>query len=307
MSENSGPAGAGHSANKPKVSTSDAADIARAKKAAADKAKADKIAADAAAAAERQRLADLAAAAERQRQANAAAAEAERKRREAEAAAEAARVAAEAERQRQVAEAERLAAEAAARAEAARLAAIAEAARLAEIAARALRGSSDFGVVKNPTRDVLNISSLNPSKNAARLQRILWETMSATELSTVLRHDTVDGIRQRYQIISNLSELRKRYDATKQLSILDKSSLPYSEFSIDLPSKIPDSSYISNNGLDSTYQYVDVDGVSVVEVEKGYVYVASNGDIVIELNNLLPSEIAQVQIDSDGTMYEVNN
>ena len=131
--------------------------------------------------------------------------------------------------------------------------------------------------------------------------------MSAIELSTVLRHDTVDGIRQRYEIISNLSDLRKRYDATKELSVLDKSSLPYSEFSIDLSSKIPDSTYLYNNGLDLTYQYVDTDGVSIVEVEKGYIYVASNGDIVIELNNLLPSEIAQVQIDSDGTMYEVNN
>ena len=226
------------------------------------------------------------------------------------AAAEAARVAAEAERQRQVAEAARLAAEAAARAEAARLEAIANAARLAaiaEAAARSLKGSSDFGVVKNPTRDVLNISSLNPSANAARLQRILWENMSAIELSAVLRHDTVDGIRQRYEIISNLSEIRKRYDATKELSVLDKSSLPYSEFTIDLSSKIPDSTYISNNGLDSTYRYVDTDGASIVEVEKGYIYVASNGDIIIELNNLLSSEIAQVQIDSDGTMYEVNN
>jgi chemotaxis protein histidine kinase CheA len=296
----------GGSSSPKKVDTSDAADVARAKKAAADKAKADKIAADAAA--ERQRLADAAAAAERQRLADAAAA-AERQRLADAAAAEAARVAAEAERQRQVAEAARLAAEAAARAEAARLEAIANAARLAaiaEAAARSLKGSSDFGVVKNPTRDVLNIGSLNPSANAARLQTILWENMSAIELSAVLRHDTVDGIRQRYEIISNLSELRKRYDATKELSVLDKSSLPYSEFTIDLSSKIPDSAYISNNGLDSTYQYVDTDGVSIVEVEKGYIYVANNGDIVIELNNLL-SEIAQVQIDSDGTMYEVNN
>jgi hypothetical protein len=225
------------------------------------------------------------------------------------AAAEAARLAAiaEAARLAAIAEAERLAAEAAARAEAARLAAIAEAARLAEIAARALRGSSEFGVVKNPTRDVLDIGSLNPSANAARLQRILWENMSAIELSTVLRHDTVDGIRQRYEIISNLSEIRKRYDATKELSILDKSSLPYSEFTIDLSSKIPSPTYIFNNGLDLSYKYVDTDGTSIVEVEKGYVYVASNGDIVIELDNLLSSEIAQVQIDSGGTMYEVNN
>ena len=296
MSENSGPAGAGHSANKPKVNTSDAADVARAKAAAAAKAKADKIAADAAAAAERKRLADEAAAR--------AAAEAERRRREAEAAA-----AAEAERRRREAEAAE-AAEAERRrreAEEARAREIAEQARLAEITARALKNSSDFGVVKNPTRDVLNIGSLNPSANAARLQRILWENMSAIELSTVLRHDTVDGIRQKYEIISNLSEVRKRYDATRELSVLDKSFLPYSEFTIDLSSKIPNSTYISNNGLDSTYQYVDTDGVSIVEVEKGYVYVASNGDIVIELDNLLSSEIAQVQIDSDGTMYEVNN
>ena len=257
---------------------------------------------DAAAEAERQRLAALAAAAEMQRQADAAAA-AERQR-QANAAAAAER-AAEIERQRQAdaaAEAER-----AAKIERQRQADIAEQARLAEITARALKNSSDFGVVKNPTRDVLNIGSLNPSANAARLQTILWENMSAIELSTVLRHDTVDGIRQKYEIISNLSEVRKRYDATRELSVLDKSFLPYSEFTIDLSSKIPNSTYISNNGLDSTYQYVDTDGVSIVEVEKGYVYVASNGDIVIELDNLLSSEIAQVQIDSDGTMYEVNN
>jgi hypothetical protein len=223
------------------------------------------------------------------------------------AAAEAARVAAENERKRLEAEARAEAERQRLAAEAARLAAIAEAARLAEIAARALRSSSEFGVVKNPTRDVLNFSSLVPSADAKKLERVLWEQMSAIELSTVLRHDTVDGINQRYAIISNLSELRRRYDSTRELSILNKSTLPYSEFSIDLSSKIPDSSYISRNGLDSTYKYLSENGTSVVEVEKGYVYVAENGDIVIELNNLLPSEIIQVQVDADGTMYEVNN
>jgi len=250
----------------------------------------------AAAAAEAARRAAAEAAAEKARQ-EAIAAEKERLRREEEArrAAEARAAAERAERERQrLAEIERL-----------RQAAILAALR-AEEAARRMRSSDAYGAVKTPTKDVLNISSLVPQESAKSIERILFEQMSAIELSTVLRHDTVDGIGQRYSIISNLSEVRRSYDPTRELSTQDKLSPLSSRYSINLDSKIPGKAYIINNGLESENSYLDTEN-NLVSVVKNYVYVDTNGDIVIELDNIFDSELVQVQIDQDGTMYEVNN
>lgn len=166
--------------------------------------------------------------------------------------------------------------------------------------------SSDLGVVKTPTRDVLNISSLVPKQDPKKIERAFFEQFSAIELSNVLRHDTVEGINQKYLIISNLSEVRRRYEASKQLSIMDKLSPLTSIFSIDLESKIPQQKYLQDNGLNQTYSYLD-ELNNLKTVEKGYFYINSNGDLIIELDNLDPSDIIQVQIDTNGTIYEVDN
>lgn len=164
----------------------------------------------------------------------------------------------------------------------------------------------DRGVVKTPTRDVLNIASLLPTESPEKIKSLLFEQFSAIELSNVLRHDTVQGMNQDYLIVSNLSDITRRYEASRSLTVMDKDSPLESIFSIKLSYKIPDKNYILKNNLDRTYKYLDENNV-LQEVEKGYIYIESNGDLVIELDNLEPSEIVQVQIDGNGTMYKVES
>jgi hypothetical protein len=159
-------------------------------------------------------------------------------------------------------------------------------------------------VVKTPTRNVTNISDLVPQYDAEYISQILFENLSAVELSIRERHDTIEGINQRYSIVSNLSEIRKRYEITKQLTVMDKFRPLTKIFTIDIESKIPQEDYIELEGLDSTYKYIDENNI-IIEREKGYYYIDTNGDLVIELVNLERSQEVEIQIATSGTIYKI--
>jgi hypothetical protein len=159
-------------------------------------------------------------------------------------------------------------------------------------------------VVRVPTRNVTDISSLVPQLNAEEIQRLLFENLSAVELSMVERHDTIEGIDQKYSIISNLSEIRKKYDIRKQLTIMDKFKPLTSIFIINIQDKIPQEDYIALESLNSTYKYLDENN-QIVTREKGYYYIDTNGDLVIELINLEKNQQVEIQIDTNGTIYKV--
>ena len=160
--------------------------------------------------------------------------------------------------------------------------------------------------VRIAKRNVTDISSLVPQFNAEHITRILFENISAIELSKIERTDTIEGINQKYSIISNLSEIRKKYDATKQLTPMEKSSPLTSIFSIDIQTKIPQQDYVKIQSLDSTYQYLDQNN-ELVEREKGHVYIDSNGDLVIELINVQSDQQVEIEIDTNGTIYKVES
>jgi len=159
--------------------------------------------------------------------------------------------------------------------------------------------------VRTPTRNVTNISDLVPQFNPKHIEKILFENVSAIELSIVGRHDTIEGINQRYSIISNLSEIRKKYDAAKQLSVMNKSKPLTSIYAINIQDKIPQEDYIKDEGLESTYQYLDENNQPVTR-QKGYYYIDTNGDLVIELINLERSQEVEVYIDTNGTIYKID-
>lgn len=159
---------------------------------------------------------------------------------------------------------------------------------------------------KTPTRDVTNISSLVPQFNAEHITKILFENLSAVELSIVERHDTIEGINQRYSIISNLSEIRKKYDIAKQLTVMDKFKPLTRIFTINLEDKIPQEDYIVLEDLTATYQYLDENN-QIVTREKGYYYIDTNGDLVIELINIERNQQVEVEIDTNGTIYKVES
>ena len=159
--------------------------------------------------------------------------------------------------------------------------------------------------VRIAARNVTDISSLVPQFDAEQIQKLLFENISAIELSLVERHDTIEGINQRYSIISNLSEIRKKYDAGKQLSAMDKFKPLTSIYAINIQDKIPQEDYIRLENLDSTYQYFDENN-EIVTRQKGYFYIDTNGDLVIELLNLERNQQVEVQIDTNGTIYKID-
>jgi hypothetical protein len=158
--------------------------------------------------------------------------------------------------------------------------------------------------VKTPTRNITDISSLVPQLDPEYIKKILFESLSAVELSRIERHDTIEGINQRYSIISNLSEIRKKYEITKQLTVMDKFKPLTDIFTINIESKIPQEDYIRLEGLNSTYQYLDENN-QIVNREKGYYYIDTNGDLVIELINLERNQEVEVLIDTNGTIYKI--
>jgi len=160
--------------------------------------------------------------------------------------------------------------------------------------------------VRTPTRNVTEISSLVPQYNVEHIQKILFENLSAIELSKIERHDTIQGIDQKYSIISNLSEITKKYEIIKQLTIMDKFKPLTSIYTINIQDKIPQEDYILLENLSSTYQYLDENN-EVVTREKGYYYIDTNGDLVIELINLERNQQVEVLIDTNGTIYKVES
>jgi hypothetical protein len=139
--------------------------------------------------------------------------------------------------------------------------------------------------VKMPSRDV--VSLVDPGIDSATIQNLLFENIGATELIKFTRHDTVDGINPYYDIISNLSDIKRRYDPSSLISLQKPESSFFDIFTIKLDQKIPDQEYLDENNL------------------LDYVYIDESGNLVIELTNLASDEIIEVEIDSNGTIYDI--
>lgn len=140
--------------------------------------------------------------------------------------------------------------------------------------------------VKLPSRDV--VSLVDPGIDAETITNLLFENIGATELTKFTRHDTVDGINPYYNIISNLSDIKRKYDPSSLISYQKPESSYFDIYSIKLDQKLPDQTYLGQNNLTD------------------YIYIDTNGDLVIELVNLASDEIIEVEIDTSGTIYEVN-
>ena len=142
-------------------------------------------------------------------------------------------------------------------------------------------------IVKVPDRDVSYFDDSNVK--IGELERLLFQNIGGSELVTLARQDTIDGINPRYTIISNLSRLRTEFDPISLIARQRKGDSPFQKYPIRLSERIPDSKYLSNNDIENFY------------------YIASNGDLTIELMNMKPGELIEVEIVSSATIYEVTN
>jgi hypothetical protein len=141
-------------------------------------------------------------------------------------------------------------------------------------------------MVRVPERDVVSLAQETIS--AETITNLLFENVGANELTKFVRHDTVEGINPYYDVISNLSDIKRKFDPSNLISLQKTTSSLFDIFPIKLQDKIPSDAYLLENNLTD------------------FVYIDTNGDFVIEVVNLKDSEIVEIEIDTSGTIFEVD-
>lgn len=149
-------------------------------------------------------------------------------------------------------------------------------------------------IVRIPERDVVNFVDENIPTEL--ITNLLFENLGANELIKFERHDTIEGTNATYDIISNLAGIRKIFDPATLISRQKPNTSFFDIFNIKLENKIPTDLYLRNNPK--------VDATGEVNVTD-YVYIDPEGNLIIELVNIDSDEILEVEIDSNGTIYEV--
>jgi hypothetical protein len=149
-------------------------------------------------------------------------------------------------------------------------------------------------IVRIPERDVVNFVDENIPTEL--ITNLLFENLGANELIKFERHDTIEGTNATYDIISNLTGIRKIFDPATLISRQKPNTSFFDIFNIKLEDKIPTDLYLRNNPkIDATGEVNSTD----------YVYIDPEGNLVIELVNIDSDEVLEVEIDSNGTIYEV--
>ena len=141
-------------------------------------------------------------------------------------------------------------------------------------------------MVRVPERDVVSLAQETVS--AETITNLLFENVGANELTKFVRHDTVEGINPYYDVISNLSDIKRKFDPSNLISLQKTNSSFFDIYPIKLQDKIPSDAYLLENNLTD------------------YLYIDTNGDFVIEVVNLKDSEIVEIEIDTSGTIFEVD-
>lgn len=139
--------------------------------------------------------------------------------------------------------------------------------------------------VRVPERDVIEL--LNQTVDSETIENLLFENIGANELTKFVRHDTVEGLNPYYNIISNLSDVKRKFNPASLISLQKNDSSLFDLYAIKLQDKVPTDDYLADNNL------ID------------YVYFNENGDLIIEVVNMSDSEVVEVEIDRNGTIYEV--
>jgi len=131
-----------------------------------------------------------------------------------------------------------------------------------------------------PGRDVINFQTAPTSPEA--MQQILFEEIAGYELVNISRRDTIEGLSDVYTLISNLSSIRREYNPSQLISLQRPNFTGFETYQIDLNSYIPGDVSLQEKNITSFY------------------YIASNGDLVIELDNLQDDDEIEVQMANSG-------
>ena len=116
------------------------------------------------------------------------------------------------------------------------------------------------------------------------MEDLLFENIGGQELINIARSDTINGQPISYQPIKNISAIQQQYNPNNIVSLQQTSNRFFAGFSIKLEDKIPN----EGNGSNGSNIYIDTD----------------NGNLTIELVKLEADEQVEIQIVTNGTIYE---
>lgn len=151
--------------------------------------------------------------------------------------------------------------------------------------------TSSERIVKTPDRF---LTVFRPDTTASTLEKLLFENIGGIEIANIERHDTIDGKNPYYSIISNLSSIKERLDPITLIA-RQRAGLRPGDFGkqIDLFTKIPLDNYLRGINL-IDYIFIDTDDNS-----------ETYGSLIIELVDINDDEFIEVEIASNGTIYEI--
>jgi hypothetical protein len=112
---------------------------------------------------------------------------------------------------------------------------------------------------------------------------LLFENVGGQELLSVSRHDTVLGQKILYQPFKNLNIIKEEYNPNNLVRLQQTSDKFFANYTIKLSERIP----VVGNGSNGDNVYLDADG-----------------NMIIEFININNDEQVEVQITSNGTIYE---
>ena len=138
--------------------------------------------------------------------------------------------------------------------------------------------------VKSATLDIILFDDETTSIDT--MADLIFENIGGQELINITRSDIVNGQKISYQPIKNLSSIQQRYNPNNILSLQQTADKYFAGFSIKLEDKIPN----EGNGINGENVYIE----------------ESTGDLIIEFVNINNDEQVEVQITTDGTIYEAD-
>jgi len=116
---------------------------------------------------------------------------------------------------------------------------------------------------------------------------LILEDIGGHELINIARNDTINGQIVSYQPIKNLSSIQQQYNPNNVVSLQDTSDRYFANFSIKLETSLIEEG--EGSGPDGAYIFID-----------------SDGDLVVELLNVDPDQQMEVEISQSGTIYEAS-
>lgn len=131
-----------------------------------------------------------------------------------------------------------------------------------------------------PGRDVINFQ-IEPV-SAEAVEQVLFEQISGYELINLVRRDTVEGQNPFYTLISNLSSIRRQLDPAQIISLQQPNRTGFEIYEISLDERIPGDEYLQNNNISNFF------------------YIADNGDLIVELDNMKDDEEVEIQMANSG-------